>query len=162
MRHETNSQQTRRTPPEPAADDTAANAAAEPAEADLDPLTFLAQSYENKWNLAPDVHDQLAGIITTLCQKRLTDDVVKGKLATYVRPANCPTLSVSKVNTEIWTKLSSVTRSRDIKIKRVTNVITQSMVAVASVAEDLVTATRSDEALSKAKMATAGRLLLMG
>ena len=94
-------------------------------------------------------------IITTLCQKRLTDDVVKGKLAAYVRPANLPSLSVVKVNHEVWSKLSSVTRSRDIKIQRVTNVITQSMVAVTSVADDLVTATRSDETLSKAKMAAA-------
>ena len=90
-----------------------------------------------------------------LCQKRLSDDVVKGKLAAYVRPGNCPTLTVTRVNPEIWSKLSSVTRSRDIKIQRVTSVITQSMVAIASVAENLVTATRSDEALSKAKMATA-------
>ena len=146
-----------------AADDTAADAiAAEPAAADLDPLTSLAQSYDNKEKLAPDVHDQLAGIITTLCQKRLTDDVVKGKLAAYVRPCNCPILSVVKVNQEVWSKLSSVTRSRDIKIQRVTNVITQSMVAVASVADDLVTATRSDEALSKAKMATALTALVDG
>ena len=153
-------------PPElaPAADDTAAEpiAAAEPAEADLDPLTSLAQSYDVKEKLAPEVHDQLAGIITTLCQKRLTDDVVKGKLAAYVRPANLPSLSVVKVNHEVWSKLSSVTRSRDIKIQRVTNVITQSMVAVTSVADDLVTATRSDETLSKAKMAAALTALVDG
>ena len=153
-------------PPElaPAADDTAAEpiATAEPAEADLDPLTSLAQSYDVKEKLAPEVHDQLAGIITTLCQKRLTDDVVKGKLAAYVRPANLPSLSVVKVNHEVWSKLSSVTRSRDIKIQRVTNVITQSMVAVTSVADDLVTATRSDETLSKAKMAAALTVLVDG
>ena len=150
-------------PPQPEADDTAADAnAAEPAAADLDPLTSLAQSYDNKEKLAPDVHDQLAGIITTLCQKRLSDEVVKGKLAAYVRPGNCPTLTVTRVNPEIWSKLSSVTRSRDIKIQRVTNVITQSMVAISSVAENLVTATRSDEALSKAKMATALTALVDG
>ena len=153
-------------PPElaPAADDTAAEpiAAAEPAEADLDPLTSLAQSYDVKEKLAPEVHDQLAGIITTLCQKRLTDDVVKGKLAAYVRPANLPSLSVVKVNHEVWSKLSSVTRSRDIKIQRVTNLITQSMVAVTSVADNLVTATRSDETLSKAKMAAALTALVDG
>ena len=45
-------------PPQPEADDTAAGAnAAEPAAADLDPLTSLAQSYDNKEKLAPDVHD---------------------------------------------------------------------------------------------------------
>ena len=150
-------------PPQPEADDTAADAnAAEPAAADLDPLTSLAQSYDNKEKLAPDVHDQLAGIITTLCQKRLSDDVVKGKLAAYLRPGNCPTLTVTRVKPEIWSKLSSVTRSRDIEIQRVTNVITQSMVAIASVAENLVTATRSDEALSKANMATALTALVDG
>ena len=55
-----------------------------------------------------------------------------------------------------------MTRSRDIKIQRVTNVITQAMVAVASVADDLMTTTRSDEALSKAKMATALTALVDG
>ena len=150
-------------PPQPAADDTAADAnAADHAEADLDPLTSLAQSYDNKEKLAPDVHDQLAGIITTLCQKRLSDEVVKGKLAAYVQPGNCHTLTVTRVNPEIWSKLSSVIRSRDIKIQRVTNVIRQSMVAIASVAENLVTATRSDEALSKAKMATGLTALVNG
>ena len=79
-----------------------------------------------------------------------------------MRPDNCPTLTVTRVNPEIWSKLSSVTQSRDIKIQRVTNVITQSMVAIASVAENLVTATRSDEALSKAKMATALTALVDG
>ena len=79
-----------------------------------------------------------------------------------MRPGNCPTLTVTRVNPEIWSKLSSVTRSRDIKIQRVTNVITQSMVAITSVAENLVTATRSDEALSKAKMATALTALVDG
>ena len=128
----------------------------------MDPLTSLAQSYDVKEKLAPEVHDQLAGIITTLCHKRLTDDVVKGKLAAYVRPANLPSLSVVKVNHKVWSKLSSVTRSRDIKIQRVTNVITQSMVAVTSVADDLVTATRSDETLSKAKMAAALTALVDG
>ena len=144
-------------PLQPEADDNAA----EPAAADLNPLTSLAQSY-NKEKLAPDVHDQLAGIITTLCQKRLSDEVVKGKLAAYVRPGNCPTLTVTRVNPEIWSKLSSVTRSRDIKTQRVTNVITQSMMAISSVAENLMTATRSDEALSKAKMVTALTALVDG
>ena len=144
--------------PAAAADATAA----EPAAAYMDPLTSLAQSYNNKEKSAPDVHDQLAGIITTLCQKRLPDDVINGKLAAYVHLSNCPILTVTRVNSEIWSKLSSVTRSRDIKIQQITNVITQSMVAIASVAENIVTATRSDEALSKSKMATALTALVEG
>ena len=49
------------------------------------------------------LHDQVAGIVTTLCQKRLTDDVVKSKLA-----AHCPTNSRA-TNSRAIISLSYVT-----------------------------------------------------
>lgn len=44
----------------------------------------------------------------------MTDDKLKGKFNKLNRPKNCEKLITPKVNGEIWAKISSSTRSRDV------------------------------------------------
>ena len=45
----------------------------------------------------------------------LADDKLKEKLTQYTRPKNCEKLLGTKVNPEIWAKISLATRSRDLQ-----------------------------------------------
>ena len=76
----------------------------------------LERFYNATDNVAADIDEQLAKIVGNLCQNTLSEDKFKDKMAAYVRSANCPALAVTKVNPLIWDKLSSATRSADIKV----------------------------------------------
>ena len=117
-------------------------------------LDGLERFYNATDNVAADIDEQLAKIVGNLCQNTLSEDKFKDKMAAYVRPANCPALAVTKVNPLIWDKLSSATRSADIKTQRVQNTNMQAMIAVTTAASALVTASRSDEKLSDQVMAS--------
>ena len=64
-----------------------------------------------------DVDQQLATIVNNLTKNRLPEEKLKEKLATYDRPGTCECegLTVTRVNPDIWEKLSSATTSHDLK-----------------------------------------------
>ena len=70
-----------------------------------------------------------------------------------VRPGNCPSLNPTRVNPEIWDKLSNATRSRDLKAHRVQSAIMQAIVAIASAGDILIGISRSGMVLSQANIA---------
>ena len=120
-----------------------------------DTLAGLASFYTNRDRVAADIDEQLASIVGNLAKSRLADDKLKEKLEGYVRPANCETLVATRVNPEIWEKLSAATKSRDLKAQRVQTALVQAMVAVTGVADDIVAHTRSGEIWSRDNMAAA-------
>ena len=126
----------------------------EPPPEDGRVLDGLERFYNATDNVAADIDEQIAKIVGNLCQNTLSEDKFKEKMAAYVRPANCPALAVTKVNQLIWDKLSSATRSADIKTQRVQNTNMQAIIAVTTAASALVTASRSDEKLSDQIMAS--------
>ena len=83
-------------------------------------------------------------------------------MAAYVRPGNCESLTLTRVNPEIWEKLSLATRSSDIKLQRVQNANVQAMVAITHTTDALVAATKSEENFSKTKMASTITALVDG
>ena len=119
----------------------------------LDTLTGLERFYNVADTVGADVDQQLATIVTNLAKNRLPEEKLKEKLATYVRPGNCEALTVTRVNGEIWEKLSATTKSRDLKAQRGQNATVQTMVAITTAADNLVVGTRSGETLSQEKMA---------
>ena len=119
----------------------------------LDTLTGLERFYNVADTVGADVDQQLATIVTNLAKNRLPEEKLKEKLATYVRPGNCEALTVTRVNGEIWEKLSAATKSRDLKAQRGQNATVQAMVAITTAADNLVVGTRSGETLSQEKMA---------
>ena len=128
----------------------------------VDVLAGLEAFYDASEQVAPDVDGQLAKIVGNLCGTKLFDDKLKEKMAAYVRPGNCESLTLTRVNPEIWEKLSPATRSSDIKLQRVQNVNVQAMVAITHATDALVAATKSEENFSKTKMASTITALVDG
>ena len=86
--------------------------------------------YDSRENVAPNVDGKLANIVRNFCQNKMSEDKLKEKLTSYVRPGNCAALALTRVNPEIWEKLSPISRSNDIKLQRVQNATVQAMVAI--------------------------------
>ena len=63
--------------------------------------------------------EKLAAIVNKMAQSKLADDKLKEKLMQYTRPKNCEKLVGTKVNPEIWAKISPATRSRDRKLQKI-------------------------------------------
>ena len=131
------------TPPGPSSEETVS-----------DTLTGLEQFYDVGDNLAIDVDGQLSNIVNNLTKTRLSDDKLKEKLGAYVRPGNCEGLTLTRVNPEIWEKLSAATKSRDLKAQKAQNATVQAMVAITAAADNIVGCTRAGETLSETKMAS--------
>ena len=96
----------------------------------IDTLSGLEQFYVPDERVATDIDGQLVNIVYNVLKKRLPDDKLKEKLQAYVRPGNCGGLTQTRVNHEIWEKLSAATKSRDLKAQRAQQAIVQDMVAV--------------------------------
>ena len=76
-------------------------------------------------NLGTEVHGQVATIVNNILTSRMTDEKVKEKMAKFIRPANCDKLEVSRVNAQIWDKLSVQARARDQRAQRVQKPVIQ-------------------------------------
>ena len=53
-----------------------------------------------------------------MARSKLADDKLKEKLTQYIRPKNFEKLVGTKVNPEIWAKISHATQSRDLKLQK--------------------------------------------
>ena len=108
-------------------------------------LNDLQAFYADNESVAADIDPQLSSIIGNLTKMRLPEEKLKAKLDGYTRPGFCPTLVDTRVNPEIWDKLSPPTRSRDIKLQRIQHSLVQAAMAVATGTDALVKALRSGE-----------------
>ena len=131
--------------------DTGTNPSVEPT---ADPLSALEKFYGVADTTGPDIDPQLARIVESFIIVRLTDEKLKEKLTAGLVPKNCECLKATRVNPEIWDKLSTTSKSRDIKAQRIENAIVQAMLAITSAADTLVRKSRSGEELGQPKMAT--------
>ena len=62
---------------------------------------------------------KLATIINKMIRTKLSHDKLKEKLSICSRPGNCENVTGIKVNSEVWSKIRSGTRSRDLKLQNV-------------------------------------------
>ena len=76
-----------------------------------DTLNDIEKFYATGEDLGTDIDEQLAKIVANLLTLRLPDDELKEKLASYVRPGNCPSLTTVKVYPAIWGELSALSKS---------------------------------------------------
>ena len=137
---------------QPLADETSDTAPS--VEQAADPLSALEKFYGVSDSTGPDIDPQLARIVENFVKVRLTDDKLKEKLTAGLVPKNCACLMPTRVNGEIWEKLTTNSKSRDIKAQRIQNVIVQAMLAITSAADTLVRKSRSGEELGQTNMAT--------
>ena len=63
-----------------------------------------------------------------MVRTKLSDEKLKEKLSSCSRPANCENLTATKVNPEVWSKIQSGTRSRDLKFQRLQNIVPKAVI----------------------------------
>ena len=88
-----------------------------------DILGSIAAEYDLDEACSSDVDPKLAKIINKMIRTKLSDDKLKEKLSVCSRPGNCENVTGTKVNPEVWSKIRSGTRSRELKLQRLQNVI---------------------------------------
>ena len=86
-------------------------------------LGSIAAEYDLDEACSGDVGPKLAKIINKMIRTKLSDEKLKEKLSNCSRPGNCENVTGTKVNPEVWSKIRSGTRSRDLKLQRLQNVI---------------------------------------
>ena len=79
----------------------------------VDALNELGNAYADITNLGTEVDGQVATIVNNILTSRMTDEKVKEKMEKFLRPSNIDKLEVSRVNAQIWDKLSVQARARD-------------------------------------------------
>ena len=79
-------------------------------------LEEIAQAMNDAEKSAPKIAEQLAKIINSRWLNKLSDESLREKLDTHLRPVNCDRLIIPKVNPEIWGRLDKETRSKDLKL----------------------------------------------
>ena len=109
--------------------------------------------------LGPAINAQLCPILDGMLLTRLKDDKIKAKAEIYDRPENCPTIIVTRVNPEIWSKLKGETRSQDIKLQKIQQRMVKGFTALAYLADSMLEAKKGSKELDLEK---AIRLLLDG
>jgi hypothetical protein len=76
------------------------------------------------------VNEKLATIVNNVGVNKMSETRMKEQLENIKRPENFKYLAVTKVNPEIWSKLSQPTRSRDLKFQKVQNALMKGISAV--------------------------------
>ena len=120
-----------------------------------DTLTGIEDFYAASDNVGPEIDAQLAKIVSGFVTTRLPDDKLKDKLTACLAPKNCAGIVSPRVNPEIWEKLSTQTKSRDVRSQRTQNALVGAIAEIAVTANTLVRSSRSGDPLSGPEMGTA-------
>jgi len=91
----------------------------------------FAQRFVVQEETGPPIADHIASDLQYLMVSPL-DDKAKGEaFDRHLRPSNCKTLLVPKVNPVIWSNISQATRSRDLKIQKAQKPLVKGLAAMA-------------------------------
>ena len=101
-------------------------------------LKEIEQEYDCTDKTGPDVNKNLANIINKRYTGKLTENKLKEKLELYARPGNCEKLKAPEVNHEIWGKLKTPQKTRDLRMTNVQKTVIKATVAVAEVTNELL------------------------
>ena len=108
-----------------------------------DTLTGIEHFYTASDYVGPENDAQLAKIVSGFVTTRLPDDKLKEKLTACLAPKNCSGIVSPRVNPEIWEKLSTPTKSRDVKSQHIQNALVGAIAEIAVTANTLVRSSRS-------------------
>jgi hypothetical protein len=101
-------------------------------------LDSVLQEIGNEAPCGPPICDKLANIITAIGNQGINDAARSEKIKTMARPANCPLLSVARVNSEMWDVVRGDTRTRDVKFQRVSQSLVAGIVPVVQLANTMI------------------------
>ena len=101
-------------------------------------LKEIEQEYDCTDKTGLDVNKNLANISNKRYTGKLTENKLKEKLELYARPGNCEKLKAPEVNHEIWGKLKTPQKTRDLRMANVQKTVIKATVAVAEVTNELL------------------------
>ena len=81
-------------------------------------LGELSKLYESEGTVSDPINAKLASLVDKMVKTSLSEEKIKEKHEKYNRPENCENLINTRVNPEIWSKVRSNTRSRDLKMQK--------------------------------------------
>ncbi|XP_050414109.2 uncharacterized protein LOC126828376 [Patella vulgata] len=105
-------------------------------------LTNYFSQYNNIDEVCgPNIEASLAEAVNNMIKHGLSEEKTNELLNRYTRPQNCQNLTQTKVNPPIWESLSGETRSTDIKLQKIQNIIMKAFIPLTKLAELLMTST---------------------
>ena len=98
---------------------------------DDDLLKEINLDLDNQEKTADKVAESMADIINKRFAHGLSDNKLKERFDKYLRPENCPKMTVPRVNPEIWKDLPAVVKQADVKLASVQRAIVKATAALA-------------------------------
>ncbi|XP_038075331.1 uncharacterized protein LOC119743061 [Patiria miniata] len=110
-----------------------------------DLLSEMATLVEGDDKVGPAINEKLAGTINALARGKIAPEKLEEKVKQYDKPKNCPNLSLTKVNPEIWAFFKPATRARDVKWQKVQGYIMHALTAITMTTDKLLNARNSKD-----------------
>jgi hypothetical protein len=130
-----------------------------------DVLDGMAVYFDSKEVCGEAVNEKLATIVNNVGVNKMSETRMKEQLENIKRPENCKYLAVTKVNQEIWSKLSQPTRSCDVKFQKVQNALMKGISAVVQATHALYESLQKPDSTldvrSVVKLLTEGSALIL-
>lgn len=89
--------------------------------------------------LSHPVNATLASLVDKMVKTSLSEEKTKEKHEKYYQPGNCENLINTRVNPEIWSKVRSNTRSRNLKVQTLETNRLKSMIPIVKIADKSLT-----------------------
>lgn len=80
---------------------------------------------------------------------KLSEENAKDKLANYNRPKNCGNLVSTRVNPQIWAKMRSSSKSRDLRMQKIETSMLKSLHPIISLTDKLSSLKSNPQIVSK-------------
>jgi len=130
------------------------------AESDLEVLKEIAQDLTSKEKFSMPINEQLSNIINDVWVSPPNKDTLAKKLELYGTPENCKALKVKRCNPEIWGPLiTSQKRQKDLRDQNTQACISKSVVAIGSIADELLKNKNNKNMTVKDHREACGKLL---
>ena len=123
-------------------------------------LGELSKLYESEGAVSDPVNAKLASLVDKMVKTSLSEEKMKEKHEKYNRPSNCENLIAARVNPEIWSKIRSNTRSRDLKMQKLETSLLKSMIPIINVSDKLLELKSNSRLPSEAEITTILQLSL--
>jgi len=101
-------------------------------------LEELSKLYESEGKVSDPINAKLASLVDKMVKTSLSEGKIKEKHDKYNRPENCENLINTRVNPEIWSKVRSNTRSRDLKMRKLETSLLKRMIPIVKMSDKLL------------------------
>ena len=125
---------------------------AEPVKQDDCLLSSIAQELTDQEATGPNINESLVAILNKRWSEKLSEKKLTEKLDRLVRPDNCSGLIVPRVNTEIWSKLQTISRRQDLRLANNQKTLSKAGSALIYNTEKLLNAREKDNTVDSADM----------